>query len=115
MTDRAQLAAYIAAVLKDEPHGLPCSTIARRLGMRAATVRGVLRTDDWFVRTGSTRYTRWRLIAGTDGTDAGRVGSSAETQHVLQVVLERLDALEALGAALAVRLDALERRNGARV
>ena len=102
MTERVQLAAYIAAVLKDEPGGLPCGTIARRLGMRDADVRAVLRRDPWFARTGSARYTRWQLVAGTDGTDAGRLGMPADP---LAQVLSRLDAIEA-------RLDALERRNG---
>ena len=62
MTDRA-LAAYIAGVLKDEPNGLPCATIAKRLGTRPATVRAVLRSDSWFVRTGSTSGARWHLAA----------------------------------------------------
>jgi predicted transcriptional regulator len=105
VTDRAQLAAYVAAVLKDEPDGLPCTTIARRLGMRPSTVRAVLRADEWFVRSGETRYARWHLIAGTEGTEAGRKGRSGETPDMLVDVLRRLDALEA-------RLDALERRNG---
>jgi hypothetical protein len=108
MTDRAQLAAYIAAVLNDEPNGLPCEAIARRLGVRPATVRAVLRADDWFVRTGATRRTRWHVVPNAPG----RNGTESETRDVPAAVLRRLDVFEAHVGALAARVDALERRNG---
>ena len=104
MTDRAQLAAYIAAVLRDEPDGLACATIARRLSVRDADVRATLRADPWFVQYGSTRGSRWHLVA-PDGM--GRNGTESEQPGVLEDVLRRIEALEA-------RVDALGRQNGAR-
>jgi hypothetical protein len=105
VTDRPQLAAYIAAVLKDETGGMSCSAIARRLGMRDGDVRAVLRADPWFVRVGTTRGARWQLVAARAGM--GRNGTGSELLDVLGDVLRRLAAAEA-------RLDALERRNGDR-
>jgi|SRR4051812_20525739 hypothetical protein len=79
MIDRAELAAYVAGVLRGEPDGLPCTTIARRLGMRDDDVRAVLRADPWFVRTGSTSRARWHLTA--DGL--GRNGTELELRDML--------------------------------
>lgn len=99
MTEQAQqLAALIAGLLQNESNGLACETIARRLAVRPASVRAVLRADDWFARTGELRRARWHLVV-PDGL--GRTGTASARSDVLVVdraefeaLRERVDALE---------------------
>jgi hypothetical protein len=70
----------LVAALAAEPTGVSCDTLAARLHRRRADVLLALRGDPRLARTGTTRGTRWRLVAqipgGTewDGLDRGERG-----------------------------------------
>lgn len=57
------LADEVAAVLADEPFGVPLAELARRLRRRQMDLRTSLRFDARFTATGATRGRRWRLVA----------------------------------------------------
>jgi len=55
------LAPEIAAVLAEEPFGLSCDVLAKRLARRRADVLAALRADTRFEHGGTRRGSRWRL------------------------------------------------------
>lgn len=55
------LADRAALVLLDYPDGLGCEPLARRLVVRTAHLRDVLRDDSRFTREGEGRFSRWHV------------------------------------------------------
>ena len=62
-----------ALLLLAYPDGLGCEPLARRLGVRTAVLRDVLRLEPRFAREGGGRFARWhvRAATGQDGIADG--------------------------------------------
>jgi hypothetical protein len=106
---REQLAAEVAAMLAEEPFGLPCSVLAARLHRRLADVLAVLREHSCFVRSGRTRGVRWRLtVEAMASMGSGRNGKECEPflgQALGHLMVNRLEAAERELAMLKAQLD----------
>ncbi|HEY7198508.1 MAG TPA: hypothetical protein VH306_15125 [Gaiellaceae bacterium] len=95
------LADDVARLLADEPTGLSCDAIAKRLRRRRPDVVAALRADDRFVRYGKTHGARWRLAQDAPESRPIPTRGDATVEDVLRVVRELQRLLGALIASEA--------------
>jgi hypothetical protein len=111
--EQLRLAADLAALLAEEPFGLPCKRLALRLHRRLTDVLAALNTHDCFEREGKTRGARWRLVR-EKASLGSREGMGWNLRPPLDLalgllVLDRLEAAERELVALKASLRGQEK------